>query len=99
MLAQDFDSDAKYQHLLAEFPNGFVVNTTRAASPNYMVLHRASCDSISDPAPDTAPGGFTERSYIKVCAPDIESLRDWVALNGRQDRTFSKECGRCRPTG
>lgn len=94
-----FQTDAEYQRWLAENPSGFVVNTTCTATPSYMVLHRANCPHISDPIHEAAPGGFTERDYIKVVAVDLESLRDWTAANGRQDRTFSNECGRCRPTG
>jgi hypothetical protein len=42
-------------------------------------------------------GGFTERDYIKVVAQDVAALLDWVAANGRPERTFSSECGHCRP--
>jgi hypothetical protein len=93
-----FQTDAEYQRWRESHPHGFVLNTTRPENTSYMVLHRASCKDISDPLHENAPGGFTERSYQKVCAVQIESLRDWVASHGRDDRTFSGECGRCKPT-
>jgi hypothetical protein len=99
MPAQTFSNDADYQKWLADNPNGFVVNTGRASSPNYMVLHRARCRHISDPVHEAEPGGFTERTYIKVAAVDIESLRDWVMTHGRPDGSFSNECSFCKPTG
>lgn len=95
----EFDSDGEYQRWLADNPHGFVVNTRRARSPDYMMLHRASCRHISEPSHETSPGGFTERIYIKVCAPDIEALREWASQHGRTDGSFSNECSHCKPTG
>lgn len=76
MPAQTFQNDADYQQWLAGHPDGFVVNTRRGSSPNYMVLHRARCRCVSDPIHEAGPGGFTERQFIKVAADDIESLRE-----------------------
>jgi hypothetical protein len=98
MAATVFKSDDEYQRWRENHPAGFVVNTTRSESARYMVLHRASCTHVSEPLHEVAPGGFTERSYQKIGAEDIESLRDWVAAHGRPDRTFSNECGSCNPT-
>jgi hypothetical protein len=61
MPAEVFATDRDYQRWLGENRNGFVVNTTRDYSPDYMVLHRASCRHISEPSHETEPGGFTER--------------------------------------
>jgi hypothetical protein len=93
-----FQTDDEYQRWRESHPDGYVLNTTRPESPRYMVLHRASCTHISDPSHENAAGGFTERSYQKVGADDVESLKDWIADHGRFDRTFSNECGSCKPT-
>lgn len=98
MKVETFNSDAEYQHWLIAHPQGFVINTTRTLSPEYMVLHRAGCPHISDAKHEKSPGGFTERAYAKVAAANAEPLRDWVATHGRPDKTFSGECGRCKPT-
>ena len=90
-------NDADYMAWLVRNPDGFVVNIRRQPDPDYMLLHRASCHSISRYTKSTSPGGFTERSYIKVCAGSIEELRDWVRRNGRADGSFSKECSLCAP--
>jgi hypothetical protein len=92
------DSDTEYLEWLAEHPEGFVVNTGRNRSADYMVLHRAACTFISRPFRETAPGGFTERALIKICADEVPALRQWVKEHGRPDGTFSKECSICKPT-
>ena len=98
MSIQLFDgNDDLYMDWLAANANGFVVNTRRARArqSSYMMLHRASCSFIKkSPWPD---GGFTERGYIKVCAPTVDELRVWVKKHGREDGSFSNECGFCHP--
>jgi hypothetical protein len=95
MSAKEFASDNAYLCWLEDNPNGFVLNTRRPYSPKYMRLHRASCHHISEPTHENEHGGFTERGYVKICAADIEALRDWVAEHGRPDRTFSGACSHC----
>ena len=41
------NSDTDYQAWLSANPTGFVLNARRSLVPSYMVLHRASCPSIS----------------------------------------------------
>src|SRR5688572_17941414 len=91
------DNDANYRRWLARHPEGFVVNTYHNVSPRYLVLHRATCASISVFSPETV-GGYTERQYSKACADTIEDLRAWVRANGRPNGTFTSEkCSRCKP--
>ena len=98
MAIQTFDSDDKaYRAWINRHPNGFVINTPRGRSKNYMVLHRASCYTISPARTNVTEGGYTERAYVKVCADDVRSLRIWVRQYGREDGSFSSECQLCRP--
>ena len=90
-------SDYEYLRWLAQNRFGFVVNTPRALDPDYMMLHRAGCNTISEYHGNAERGGFTEREYIKICANDIESLRAWVRQNGRPDGSFSSMCQHCDP--
>ena len=93
-----FDSDeSAYLQWLAAHPSGFVVNTRRRGDPEYVVLHRATCSSISRPTTVASPGGFTERSYIKICAGGVEELRHWARRSGRPDGSFSQACRLCKP--
>jgi hypothetical protein len=95
---QEFSNDDEaYQQWLRGNPDGFVINTPRSKTPDYMVLHSASCSSISQYTRMAQPGGFTERQYIKVCAADVESLRQWVRQHGRPDGSFTSECPICNP--
>lgn len=91
------DNDEAYQAWLTAHPQGFVLNTPRIHTPDYMVLHRASCSSISNYTQMARPGGFTERQYIKVCGETVDALRLWVRHHGRPDGSFTGECGRCKP--
>jgi hypothetical protein len=92
------NDDAGYLRWLRDHPGGFVVNTMRGVSPSYMVLHRATCPSISEYPSGSEPGAFTERQYSKACGESVEDLSTWVRANGRPDGTFtSVACSHCRP--
>jgi serine/threonine protein kinase len=91
-------NDEAYLRWLDENPNGYVVNTHRSINPNYMVLHKAACGMIRSTHGIT-PGGYTERGYIKICAPVIEGLKSWVRQHGRPDGSFSSACKACDPVG
>lgn len=84
-----FDSnDAEYLTWLASNPKGFVVNSERNPRPQNIVVHRATCRSISR---SRAAGAYTERQYIKVCGDSIAELSSWVKQY-REDGSFSSEC-------
>ena len=89
------DNEKRYFEWLAAHPDGYVLNVRSKADPNYVVLHRASCGSISSSKP--APGAYTCRGFRKWCAETILNLRVAAKKEGRQDGTFSKRCGHCRP--
>lgn len=93
----EFKRDERgYLEWLDANPHGYVINTTRSMSPSYMVLHRATCPTISQYNQMCREGGFTERDYIKVCALTHEELRDWVRGHGRPDGSFSSEGCYCQ---
>jgi serine/threonine protein kinase len=91
-------NDEAYLRWLDEHPEGYVTNAHRNVTPSYMVLHKATCGMIKS-TQGIPPGGFTERSYIKVCAGSIELLREWAKQHGRPDGSFSSACNICKPTG
>lgn len=73
------DDDLSYLAWTAAHPDGFILNVRRLADPDYVILHRAGCNSISN---DTqAPGAFTGRSYRKICAASVAELHS--PLNAR----------------
>jgi hypothetical protein len=89
-------TDDSYRRWTAQHESGFVVNTRRPTSSDYMVLHRVGCSHISRHA---NPGAFTEHDYAKVCAESIELLSSWTRDHGRPAGDFSGECGHCSPRG
>jgi hypothetical protein len=84
------DDDEGYLAWVSAHPEGFVLNIRCKADPSYVVLHRASCGSISG---KQARGAFTHRNYRKVCADSIVALRVAAQREGRGDGSFSRECG------
>ena len=87
------DNEGGYLKWLEDHSTGYVLNTYTSKNRNYMVLHGAWCQLVSDYGKSGKPGRFTGPSYIKICAPDVESLRGWVRQHGRPNGTFtSEEC-------
>jgi hypothetical protein len=63
---QDFhDDDVGYLAWLADHPASFVLNTPRRPIPSYLVLHRATCRSISGRPSNGAV--WTSKDYRKLC--------------------------------
>jgi len=92
---RDFlDDDVGYLEWVRSHTNGFVLNTRRAPDRNYLVLHRASCRSISGARGE---GAYTCRGYRKIVAETPDELRRYAREVGREDGSFSRECGLCKP--
>lgn len=92
------NDDTEYLTWGRSHPTGSVINTFRNRDPGYMVLHRANCRTITKNSGNAAPGGFTERDFIKICALDIGYLQEWARQNDRPDGSFSSECNHCDPS-
>ena len=89
----EFDGDdAGYLEWLHAHPDGYVANVQRNRSPNYVVLHRATCNSISRPVKQ---GGYTERNYVKYCAETEVDAGYAAAICGRKRGSFSNRCSHC----
>ena len=89
------NDDEGYLSWIATNPDGLVLNVRRMADPDYVVLHRARCGSISTDKRE--PGAYTTRGYRKVCAASVAELQLAAKREGRGDGSFSKRCGLCRP--
>jgi hypothetical protein len=89
------NDDQAYFAWLAANQNGYVLNVRSTSDPQYVVLHRASCASISNPK--LSDGAYAGRSYRKWCGNSIAELRQAAKREGRGDGSFSKECGLCQP--
>jgi hypothetical protein len=81
------DDDRGYLDWLDHHPDGFVINTGRTASAAYLVLHRATCGTISGkPARGTTFMG----EYAKVCGERNELEEFAHHLGGN-----AHPCGLC----
>jgi hypothetical protein len=90
--------DECYLNWLREHPDGYVLNRCRCKSEGYLVLHRSKCRKIQDYNNMARPGGFTGRSYIKICAKTIADLQEYArAKGGRPDGSFSGKCRTYNP--
>lgn len=67
------------------------MNCERSLNPNYLMLHRATCKTISG---TPARGKEWTKDYIKVCSTDAEPLETWAEnkVGGQL-----KPCRLCRP--
>jgi hypothetical protein len=89
------DDDLSYLAWVAAHPDGYVLNVRRSPDPDYVILHRANCWSISNET--HAPGAYTKRGYRKICANSEGMLQPAAKHEGRSDGTFSKRCRHCLP--
>jgi hypothetical protein len=86
------DDDDAYLRWLAQHPRGYVINCYRDPTPDYLILHRATCETIRGrPARGQT---WTCSEYSKVCAEEMPALNAW-ALDALH--TFPKPCELCRP--
>jgi len=91
-----FEHDEEgYFRWLTSHPAGYVLNVRSEPAPKYVVLHRASCGSIS--STKRAPQAYTGKSYRKWCGESMEEVRAAAVKEGRLDGSFSKRCGMCKP--
>jgi hypothetical protein len=70
------DDDAGYLDWVRQRPDGYVLNSYRKPSANYLPLHRASCWTITG---KPARGDrWTTGDFIKVCADTRPDLEQWA---------------------
>jgi hypothetical protein len=82
--------DRGYLRWVGRNPQGFIVNCLRNPSPTYLMLHRATCHTIS--GTPTAGRYWTEQ-YIKVCSLNRSELEAWAQQMGGQ----LQACRFCNP--
>lgn len=81
------EEDEAYLHWVDDNRAGFVINTRRRPSPEYVVLHRATCPQIST----ASRSNWTTNEYIKICSTEMGQLHAWA----RQLGGTPSPCGFC----
>ncbi|MCP4303529.1 MAG: hypothetical protein GY788_01325 [bacterium] len=85
------DDDQGYIWWRDSHPPGFVINHDRTPSKRYLVLHRASCGTMSG---EPARGRSWTHAYGKTCSDSVSELLAWSrAATGEPPRA----CGICQP--
>ena len=83
------DDDTGYRSWIRAWSDGFVLNCERTPGPNYLVLHRATCRSITDLQPGTRT--FTGE-YVKVCSTKRRAVARWAQEQTGADITPCQLC-------
>jgi len=84
------DDDEGYLEWLERNPDGFVVNSHREPISRYLILHKATCGTISSPNRKN----WTTGDYIKFCSSDRSELEEW-ALDAFNTDLWA--CRKCKP--
>ena len=85
------DDDRGYLSWIRQNPLGFVLNTNRTPTPEYLILHKATCPSISGLP---SKGEFWTKDLIKQCADHQIELRGFARVECGGD---AQDCGMCQP--
>jgi hypothetical protein len=83
--------DEAYLAWLASHPKGFVLNSYRPPSPDYLVIHRASCSWMRELA---STAQYHTVGYIKVCADKAKDIHGYALASFQNLPT---PCSQCHP--
>jgi hypothetical protein len=86
------ENESNYLNWIKQHKDGFVLNTRSNDSPTYNVIHRARCSCVSSKAKNVPFGGFTQRSYKKICHERLDSL-----INNQLKGKDYQLCQKCNP--
>ncbi len=70
-----YDDDGSYAEWVSAHPQSFVLNCLRRPTATYLILHRATCGTITG---TPARGQQWTKDYIKVWDGDREGLERWA---------------------
>lgn len=85
------NDDFAYLAWIRRNPRGFIVNCEVQPTSRYLILHRATCHTISG---KPASGQRWTAHYKKVCAETATELENWAVgeVGAKPER-----CGTCQP--
>lgn len=90
------NQEKSYLAWITAHRNGYVLNTLTKPSNEYLVLHSASCATISKRKKGAHPACFTGNGYIKICADSVEELHAWAEKQGFD--SITNTCEICHPS-
>ena len=89
MIQRFVDDEDGYLTWLSTHSTGYVLNCERNPRAVYLVVHRATCGTISG---QPARGRKWTAAYQKVCSDSLPELSDWARPVGSLS-----PCGLCHP--
>ncbi len=85
------DDDPGYLDWIHKYPKGFVVNSySRKPSSEYLILHLATCWTIST----IARTNWTTTGFMKICSMNKAELEKWAQTEVGGNL---KPCSWCNP--
>jgi hypothetical protein len=90
-IATFVDDESGYTAWLRANPSGFVLNCEHPPRPQYIVLHRSKCHTISGLP---ARGSTFTSPFMKVCATSPDSIESWALAS---TAALPRRCRTCRP--
>lgn len=86
-----FNDENGYEQWLRSKAVGYVLNCEPNPKPSYLVLHRASCRTISG---TPSKGSTWTTAYMKVCADSVSAIDEWASSHTGQ---LPHRCNVCQP--
>ena len=86
------DDDESYIEWVRNNPLGYVVNSFRKPTTDYLILHRANCRTILEAT--RGPGNWTTTGFVKICSVDRSVLVKWASTEVGGEL---QPCQRCKP--
>lgn len=72
---KEFKNDENsYLRWIEENPNGYIVNSWNPPTKSYLIIHKATCGSISS----TKIGNYTAPDMMKTCSLNLDELEKWA---------------------
>lgn len=85
------NDDTGYLRWVKANPRAYVVNTTKPALPNFLILHLASCPAVYGEA---GVGNYWTAGSLKACSARRNELEDWAQ---NQIGGQVQACRLCKP--
>ena len=82
-------TDEEYFGWIKNRPEGFIVNSDKAASDNDLpMLHTSKCSHVNY---EGWPG-YVQSKTFKLCSTNREELRKWVMETDKRELKICKSC-------
>lgn len=83
------DDDPGYRWWVATYPQGYVANSWRPPTADDLVVHRATCPTMTEKPPG---GGGAGGTTTKICALDRAALDNWALVTFGEPALFDMGC-------